>query len=124
MGLPRLRPISIRKRSLTAIELCGVDAIHPGYGFLSENAQFAAACAAQGITFIGPSAESMQLMGSKAAARNLAQGAGVPIVPGVDGDGKEDSELIVGCRRHRVSRANQGQRRRWRERNARCLVRE
>ena len=79
----------------TVAKLCAVDAIHPGYGFLSENPQFAAACSAQGITFIGPSADSMRLMGSKAAARNLAQRSGVPIVPGVDGQDLEDSDLLT-----------------------------
>jgi 3-methylcrotonyl-CoA carboxylase alpha subunit len=74
---------------------CGADAIHPGYGFLSENPQFAAACVDQGIVFIGPSAEAMRIMGSKAAARNLAQSAGVPIVPGVDGKDTETTELIT-----------------------------
>jgi len=58
------------------------DAIHPGYGFLSENSQFAEACAAAGITFIGPSAGSIHRMGSKTQARQIAQAAGAPIVPG------------------------------------------
>ena len=57
-------------------------AIHPGYGFLSENATFAAACEAAGIVFIGPSADSIRRLGSKTAARTLARQAGVPIVPG------------------------------------------
>jgi acetyl-CoA carboxylase biotin carboxylase subunit len=60
----------------------GAEAIHPGYGFLSENAAFAAACAEAGIKFIGPSAAAMQKMGSKTSARQLAREAAVPIVPG------------------------------------------
>lgn len=73
--------------------VAGVDALHPGYGFLSENAEFAAACARMGITFIGPDPEAMRLMGSKAEARVLAEAAGVPVVPGVDGAGKRDDQL-------------------------------
>ena len=72
---------------------CGAEAIHPGYGFLSENPEFAEACGARGITFIGPSPEAMRIMGSKAAARVLAQQAGVPVIPGVDGADKSLDEL-------------------------------
>ncbi|MFO7679627.1 MAG: acetyl-CoA carboxylase biotin carboxylase subunit [Chloroflexota bacterium] len=78
---------------LDIAQRCGAEAIHPGYGFLSENADFAEACAARGITFIGPSPEAMRLMGSKAAARMLAQQAGVPVIPGVDGAGKSLIDL-------------------------------
>ncbi|HEY0455386.1 MAG TPA: pyruvate carboxylase [Verrucomicrobiae bacterium] len=62
----------------------GVDAIHPGYGFLSENAHFARACAAAGIAFIGPRPELLEMMGNKTAARELAQKIGVPTLPGTD----------------------------------------
>lgn len=64
----------------------GADAIHPGYGFLSENAQFAELCQASDITFIGPSPHAINLMGSKVKARELAKQVGVPIVPGTDRD--------------------------------------
>lgn len=70
-----------------------VDAIHPGYGFLSENAAFAAACAQRGITFIGPDPEAIRLMGSKAISREMAEKAGVPVVPGVDGAAMDTAEL-------------------------------
>jgi acetyl-CoA carboxylase biotin carboxylase subunit len=69
-------------RILDAARRHGADAIHPGYGFLSENADFAAACEAAGIVFIGPPAESIRRMGSKTAARQMAVAAGAPVVPG------------------------------------------
>ena len=70
---------------LTVAKAAGCEAIHPGYGFLSENAEFADACEAAGITFIGPSGDVIRAMGNKAAARKLMQQAGVPVVPGSDG---------------------------------------
>jgi acetyl/propionyl-CoA carboxylase alpha subunit len=70
-------------RIIDAARAHGADAIHPGYGFLSENAEFAAACDRAGIVFIGPSAESIRNMGSKTAARELAVRAGAPVVPGM-----------------------------------------
>ena len=71
-------------RILEAAQTHGADAIHPGYGFLSENADFAAACEAAGLVFIGPSAESIRTMGSKTAARPAAIRAGAPVTPGID----------------------------------------
>src|SRR5216683_2825416 len=69
-------------RILEVAKGCGADAVHPGYGFLSENPKFARACGGAGIKFIGPSAESMELMGSKTRARQGMEKAGVPFVPG------------------------------------------
>jgi 3-methylcrotonyl-CoA carboxylase alpha subunit len=69
------------------------EAIHPGYGFLSENAEFAAACRAAGIVFIGPSPEAIAAMGDKAAAKRLMEKAGVPLVPGYHGE-KQDAALL------------------------------
>ena len=71
----------------------GVDAIHPGYGFLSENAGFAEKCEQQGIVFIGPSASSIRKMGSKSAAKTIMQEAAVPLVPGYHGD-NQDPEFL------------------------------
>lgn len=70
---------------ITAAKLTGADALHPGFGFLSENPKFASICSMAGIAFIGPSAEAIGLMGDKAAARETMKSAGVPIVPGSEG---------------------------------------
>ena len=72
-------------RLIAAAEITGADAIHPGYGFLAENAEFAETCAASNITFIGPTAEQIRVMGDKAAARKAMLEVGVPIVPGTPG---------------------------------------
>jgi acetyl/propionyl-CoA carboxylase alpha subunit len=69
-------------RILEAAKKSGAEAVHPGYGFLSENASFAVACREQGIAFIGPPPEALALMGDKARARAAAIAAGVPVVPG------------------------------------------
>ncbi len=70
---------------LSAAELTDSEAIHPGYGFLSENPQFAESCLTSGITFIGPTAESMKMGGDKAKARQVMKRRGIPVVPGSDG---------------------------------------
>ncbi|MFZ0544166.1 MAG: acetyl-CoA carboxylase biotin carboxylase subunit [Candidatus Promineifilaceae bacterium] len=74
--------------------LCEADAIHPGYGFLSENADFAEACGKHYIHFIGPTPDAMRALGSKAGAREVAQNANVPVVPGVDGQGLSDVQMM------------------------------
>ncbi|MDO6567540.1 acetyl/propionyl/methylcrotonyl-CoA carboxylase subunit alpha [Alteromonas sp. 1_MG-2023] len=71
----------------------GVDAIHPGYGFLSENAEFAKACTAHDIIFVGPPASAIEAMGSKSAAKKIMEAAGVPLVPGYHGDDQDEATL-------------------------------
>jgi 3-methylcrotonyl-CoA carboxylase alpha subunit len=80
---------------IAAAEDSGAQAIHPGYGFLSENPEFARAVEAAGLVFIGPSAEAMEALGSKHAARAAAQAAGVPVIPGYDRDDGDDRKLIA-----------------------------
>ncbi len=79
---------------LEAAHRSGADAVHPGYGFLSENPEFAEACAAAGLTFIGPSPEAMRAMGDKSAAKRLAEQAGVPVVPGYHGEDSRRERLV------------------------------
>jgi len=73
-----------QERVLEVARRARADAIHPGYGFFAENAGFAAACAAAGLTFIGPGAQTIAALGDKLAARAAARAAGVPVVPGGD----------------------------------------
>jgi len=83
---------------LAACRASGADAVHPGYGFLSENEDFAEACEAAGLTFIGPRAHAMRLMGSKTEARKTVSAAGTPVVPGdngPDGNGFPDLALAA-----------------------------
>jgi acetyl-CoA carboxylase, biotin carboxylase subunit len=83
------------ERLIAAARESGADAIHPGYGFLSENAGFAEACEAAGITFVGPTASAIAAMGDKAAARRLAREADVPVVPGGDVSRAVDAALAT-----------------------------
>jgi acetyl-CoA carboxylase, biotin carboxylase subunit len=78
---------------LDAAKQSGADAVHPGYGFLAENEDFAAACRDAGLTFIGPTPEAITLMGSKTAARQLARRAGAPVVPGTETPLSEDVSI-------------------------------
>lgn len=81
-------------RIIAAAEICDVDAIHPGYGFLAENAHFAEVCESCNITFIGPSPEAMRRMGDKAEARKTMTAAGVPVTPGSEGVLTSDEEAL------------------------------
>src|SRR3989440_5499316 len=81
-------------RLISAAEITDVQAIHPGYGFLSENPHFAEVCRSCKIEFIGPPQEAMRLLGNKNEARKLAQQVGVPIVPGSQGLIEDDREAL------------------------------
>jgi acetyl-CoA/propionyl-CoA carboxylase biotin carboxyl carrier protein len=85
---------------LSAISRSGADAVHPGYGFFSENAEFARRITAQGVTFVGPPPEAVDLMGDKLSARDTAVGAGVPVVPGSGGPVTEAADVIAFGERH------------------------
>ncbi len=80
---------------ISAAEIADVDAIHPGYGFLAENAHFAEVCESCNITFIGPSPEIMRLMGDKVSARTAMKRAGLPLIPGSEGKVKNPDEAIA-----------------------------
>lgn len=80
------------KEILAACEITGADAVHPGFGFLSENAAFARNCGKCGINFIGPAPESIEMLGDKAAAKSAMKKAGVPVIPGSDGAVKSMEE--------------------------------
>jgi acetyl/propionyl-CoA carboxylase alpha subunit len=79
---------------INAARHAGADAIHPGYGFLAENADFATACQKDGLVFIGPTPEAIRAMGNKREAKLLVQAAGVPIVPGYQGEDQRDATFI------------------------------
>ncbi|WP_327283523.1 MULTISPECIES: acetyl-CoA carboxylase biotin carboxylase subunit [unclassified Streptomyces] len=83
------------EKLLDAARRTGAEAVHPGYGFLAENAAFAAACAQAGLTFIGPPAPAISLMGDKIRAKETVKAAGVPVVPGSSGSGLSDAELVA-----------------------------
>ena len=82
------------ERVLAAARATGADALHPGYGFFSENADFAEQCAAAGITFIGPMPDSVRVMGDKARSKRRMIEAGVPCVPGYEGDDQDDALFV------------------------------
>jgi acetyl-CoA/propionyl-CoA carboxylase, biotin carboxylase, biotin carboxyl carrier protein len=83
------------ERVIEAALKSGAEAVHPGYGFLSERPDFARACAEAGLVFVGPSAEAIALLGDKSAAKRVAADVGVPVVPGLRGDALSDVEIAV-----------------------------
>lgn len=86
------------ERLLEAAARSGAQAVHPGYGFLAENAEFAQACADAGLVFIGPPASAIDLMGDKIRAKETVEAAGVPVVPGSSGSGLTDAQLADAAR--------------------------
>src|SRR5436309_8553731 len=80
---------------IAAAKAVGADALHPGYGFLAENADFAQACRDAGLVFIGPSPQSIEAMGNKAGAKAIMQAAGVPCVPGYQGADQSDAAMLA-----------------------------
>jgi 3-methylcrotonyl-CoA carboxylase alpha subunit len=98
-GSPSTESYLAGERIIAAAKKTGAEAIHPGYGFLAENAEFAAAVAEAGLTFVGPSAAAMRALGGKAAAKQIAIDAGVPVVPGYQGAKQDARSLATEARR-------------------------
>jgi 3-methylcrotonyl-CoA carboxylase alpha subunit len=100
IGPPPARESYLNQRAiLDAAQASGAEAVHPGYGFLSENADFAEACAKTGLVFIGPPAAAIRTMGSKAAAKALMARHGVPLVPGYHGEDQDPARLAAEAER-------------------------
>ncbi|NJD09443.1 MAG: acetyl-CoA carboxylase biotin carboxylase subunit, partial [Gemmatimonadetes bacterium] len=96
IGPPSVRESYLNiPRFMAAAEVTGADAIHPGYGFLAENAEFAEICERSDLVFIGPSAEQIRLMGDKAVARKSMESVGVPTVPGSHGAISDIDEALA-----------------------------
>lgn len=91
---PASQSYLVQDKIIAAARQCGADAIHPGYGFLSENATFARRCEQEGIIFIGPPASAIEAMGSKSRAKQIMEQAGVPLVPGYHGE-EQSAELLL-----------------------------
>ena len=96
---PASRSYLDMERVIAAAAASGADAVHPGYGFLSENPDFIEACDATGIVFVGPPAGAVRAMGLKDAAKRLMEAAGVPVVPGYHGEDQDDAALLAHARR-------------------------
>jgi acetyl-CoA carboxylase biotin carboxylase subunit len=96
VGPPHARESYLNQQAIiAAAQTTGADAVHPGYGFLAENAPFAAACRDEGLVWVGPSPEAIEAMGDKARARQIAAGADAPTIPGSDGTASLEEALEV-----------------------------
>ena len=114
IGPPRAADSYLNPQALLSAAIAtGCDGLHPGYGFLSENPEFADACAENGITFIGPSGDAIRKAGSKSAARDLMRAAGVPVTPGSDGPVSSVEDALAVAETGGLSCFAEGQRR-WR----------
>jgi len=98
-GLNPSESYLVIEKIVAAARATGAQAIHPGYGFLSENAAFAAAIEAAGLIFVGPPASAIEAMGNKARARQRMAAAGIPVVPGYDGDDQDEAQLLAAAAR-------------------------
>ena len=100
LGPPRARDSYLNiARVIEVARQSGAEAVHPGYGFLSENAEFAQACADAGLVFVGPTAAMMTAMGSKSGSKTLMEKAGVPLVPGYHGEAQDEATLADAANR-------------------------
>ena len=104
---------------MSAAEMTGCDAIHPGYGFLSENKYIAEICEKVGLTFIGPTTEAIEAMADKVMARKVMRDAGLPIIPGTEGCAAQRGGGARGSRGYRVPTSDEGGGWRRRARDAR-----
>ena len=111
-------PISNIAAIIAAAQQAGADAVHPGYGFLAENADFAQAVIDAGLTWVGPPPAVIRQMGDKAEAKRIARAAGVPTIPGAEPDDQSNAALIAAAKRDRLSADDQGGGRRRRARHA------
>ena len=100
---------------MAAVEVTNADAVHPGYGFLAENADFAEVCMEYGVKFIGPTPDMIRKMGDKITAKETMVKAGVPVIPGSDGLVKNMKEGVEVAKKNGISGYHQGNCRRWRK---------
>ena len=92
---PTTESYLVKEKILAVAKRAGAQALHPGYGFLSENPDFAEMCQAAGVVFVGPPVSALRAMGSKAAAKQIMTDAGVPVTPAYYGEDQEDARLVA-----------------------------